>query len=918
LVALLTLGVTLVISQLVCRLVYDQNVNDQLALLTLSAHTMMSRLEQDMSTRGKEIAFLSQRPILQDPHVTQEEKQRILDSIRKSYPYYAWLGIADAQGNIVVGSDGMLVGKQVAQRDWFVEGAKGLHFGDAHDAFLLGKMLPQPKLDDLPLRLVDVSAPMFDEQGQLSGVICGHLNLDWAFEARQRILDRFENQHIDLLVLNREDKVLMGTASLPSLSMDLHDLTVVNQAKKDKLAARIVNWPDGQAYVTAAVTESGFEQYPGMGWMVIARKSVESAFVAAERLQLMIIGLIGFSGLIVTLFVNRLLTRQLRALTQLSAAAEALVAGDLTVRLPHVKGKNELALLTNSLANLLTRLQRNNQELRLASRVFEDLGRGIMITDANNIIVKVNAAFCQITGYRNSDVIGKNPNLLSSGRHDKAFYRAMWQTLNETGTWQGEIWNRNAAGHVYPEWLTIYVLRDTNGQVSHYVGIFEDISEKKQIEDKLLQLAHCDQLTNLPNRYYMHEQAEKMLAHCQEQHERFALLFVDLDNFKHVNDHLGHFVGDQVLQETAMRFRHELPEHALLARWGGDEFVILITDADSGALSALAHRLMDSLQRPFYIGSEQHYLSASVGIALYPQDGHTVDQLLRCADTAMYQAKASGSNTFRFYEYRMHTRIARYTQVDNGLRRALALGGGGLYMAYQPQFSADGSVIMSLEALVRWQDAELGIVRPDEFVRIAEETGQIVPLGYWIIEAVLNDYRQLVTQGCRIVPIAINCSAYQLGEPDFAERLHQLVVQHNVPVQHIVLEVTESAIMRDETVALSTLATLRQYGYYLSLDDFGTGYSSLSYIHKIRPNEIKVDQHFIADMLTNPDSLNIVQFTYRLAESLQIDLVAEGVETLEQLAAIQAIGAFKIQGYLLAKPMTLAALLPLLGCAEIG
>jgi EAL domain-containing protein (putative c-di-GMP-specific phosphodiesterase class I) len=266
----------------------------------------------------------------------------------------------------------------------------------------------------------------------------------------------------------------------------------------------------------------------------------------------------------------------------------------------------------------------------------------------------------------------------------------------------------------------------------------------------------------------------------------------------------------------------------------------------------------------------------------------------------------------------MHTRIARYTQVDNGLRRALALGGGGLYMAYQPQFSADGSVIMSLEALVRWQDAELGIVRPDEFVRIAEETGQIVPLGYWIIEAVLNDYRQLVTQGCRIVPIAINCSAYQLGEPDFAERLHQLVVQHNVPVQHIVLEVTESAIMRDETVALSTLATLRQYGYYLALDDFGTGYSSLSYIHKIRPNEIKVDQHFIADMLTNPDSLNIVQFTYRLAESLQIDLVAEGVETLEQLAAIQAIGAFKIQGYLLAKPMTLAALLPLLGCAEIG
>lgn len=903
-IALMTLLLALVINHFVGQLNRTQIEQDQTALLEQVATTMMSRLDQDMSTRGGEIKFLAQRDMLKDDTVSVAKKQAILDSIRASYPYYAWIGITDTEGNILVGTDGVLVGKSVAKRDWFLLGSQGLHFGDAHDAFLLAKLMPKPKWDDLPLRLVDISAPLHDDNGQFLGVICGHLSLDWAFEARNRILDQLSKQQLDLVVLNRDNKVLMGTPELPSLAVDLSGLMSVNQSKEGQPSTQIEAWQNGVRYLTTAVKETGFADYPGMGWTVVARKAEATAFASAKQLSWTIAGLTTAGALIFMLLISNVISRQLRPLEHISEAAEHISHNNLSVTLPKPTGKDELSVLASNLSDLVTRLQSNNAELLLASRVFEDSTQGIIITDANQKIIRTNKAFQKITGYSSEETVGKNPKLLSSGRQDKTFYRQIREALSENGNWQGEIWNRKKSGEIYPEWLMIHTLKDAQGNIAHYIGIFDDISEKKANEQRLVHLANYDVLTDLPNRHLMQLKTNTLIAENNIKHNGLALIFIDLDKFKHINDSLGHPIGDQVLLETATRFKQEMRNDYLLARWGGDEFVVVLPTNDYQHISELIKRLIASLQRPFMINNSPHHLSMSAGVALYPNDGQNVEQLLRCADTAMYQAKHEGSNLYRFYEGGMHTDVARFMRIDNALRHSLSRQGLGLYMAFQPQYHTDGKTMLSAEALIRWHDDQLGNISPGEFIPIAEETGQIVQLGIWVVDAVARAYQLLSAAGCHMVPISINCSARQLVEANLASNIHKILALYGVPAEHIMIEVTESAVMHNESMALNTLAALRSYGYRISVDDFGTGYSCLSYMQKISPAEVKIDQRFIANMIENDNSRSIVVFTHGLAQSMGIEVVAEGVETAEQLAALTEVGEdIKIQGYLLSKPL---------------
>jgi PAS domain S-box-containing protein len=487
--ALALLG-SLLLGSVVSQLSRRQIERDQSVLLENIALRMSTQLAQDMSTRAGELLFLSRLDRIRDRDFPAAKKQAFFDQMRAAYPFYAWIGMTDRDGNIIAGTDGKLVGKSVAQRDWFLKGRHDLHFGDVHDAFLLAKFLPKPKWDDLPLRLVDISAPVFDERGELLGVLCGHLSLDWAFETRERMLDQLSREHLDLVVLNREGKVLMGTPTLPSLKVDLSGLAVVAGARESGRRTLVEAWPDGRRYLATVARDAGFRHYPGLAWSVVARKPEAIAFAPAATLsRWILLGGLAIS-LLFALALWTVLKRALRPLEQISAAAERIRREDLTASIPQPEGNGELASFARSLTALVSTLQARNAELRLTSRVFDESGQGIIVTDANSKIVRVNHAFSRITGYSPEEVIGRNPSLLKSGMHDADFYRAMWRSVDQKGIWRGEISNRGKRGEVYTEWLIINVLRDEKGAVSHYIALFDDITERKRIEAELERHRH--------------------------------------------------------------------------------------------------------------------------------------------------------------------------------------------------------------------------------------------------------------------------------------------------------------------------------------------------------------------------------------------------------------------------------------------
>lgn len=933
---------TLGLSQIAAHFGRQQIERDQSTLLNEMANRMVSRLSQDMSTRADEILLLTTLNPIRAPEVPLANKRRLFEQVKRAYPHYAWIGLTDGQGNILTGTDGLLVGKNVAKRAWFIEGSQGLHFGDAHDAFLLAKIMPKPRWDDLPLRLVDVSAPVRDDDGRLLGVICGHLSLDWGFEARRRMLDKLPGQAVDLVVLNHDGRVLMGTPELPSLAVDLSGLRGFQVISSAAAAPAVERWPDGRNYLTAVVAESPFRQYPGMGWSVVARKAEDAAFRRADALVHTITALGIATAVLFGLATWWMLDRQLQPLEQVSRAAEQVRGKDLTVPIPQPQGRDEIAVFARSLSQLVGDLQAYNAQLRLTSRVFTESSQGIMITDPEQRILRVNRAFGKITGYSEDEAIGQTPSILKSDLHDAAFYREMWHCIEQRGFWRGEIWNRNKQGKLYPEWLNINALTDEFGNVVHYIGLFDDITEKKEYEHRLVHLANYDLLTELPNRHLMQKHLQEALARVHGTESGLALLFIDLDKFKHINDTLGHPAGDLVLKEVATRFSAEIDGNQILSRWGGDEFVLVVPGADSMAASSLAKRLIERLQIPFALEGGRYHLSLSVGIALFPVDARSADGLMRCADTAMYRAKKAGANRYQFYEKTMNAGVERFLRIDSALRQALKNKGQGLSLVFQPQFDADGANIVGLEALLRWEHPELGhttylpsyaspedrpgrvavmerrqdkavcMVSPAEFIPVAEDTGQILPLGAWVLEQVVKAYAELAADGCRRVPISVNCSVAQLRHHQLVDTLAGLVEKWQVPPHDLTVEVTETAIMSDETQVLQVLERLKAMGFRISIDDFGTGYSCLSYVQKLRPDELKIDRSFVEAIHDNPDSRNIVSFTLGLARTMNVEVVAEGVETIEQLAVLRELGDVTVQGFLFSRPVELGQLKNLL------
>lgn len=546
-------------------------------------------------------------------------------------------------------------------------------------------------------------------------------------------------------------------------------------------------------------------------------------------------------------------------------------------------------------------LRTSEDYLRLAHKVIDASLDGIMVTDKNGIIQSVNPSFCSITGYTLQEVIGQSPSILSSGMHQTEFYQEMWQVLLQHGHWQGEIWNKRKNGDLYPQWLTITAIRNENMEISQFAAIFSDITERKQQEEKIHQLAYIDELTGLANRRMFFDRLQLSLANAHRHNHQLAVLFLDLDLFKRINDTLGHQAGDQALKEVAHRLNTTVRDGESVARLGGDEFTILLPEiTHTDTLECLAKRLIKQIEKPIRLLDQEFFLTTSIGIAVYPQDGANAEQLVKHADVAMYQAKNCGRNQFSFYHASAGQQNVEELKLEQALREALRLQ--QLDVHYQPKFLLNTRQLVGLEALVRWQHPQLGVVSPAQFIPLAEKLGLIKTLGEQVLQRVCLQIKQW--QGSSI-PVSVNISALQLADSEFVTRLHNIIQLADVPPQRIELEITESCLIPEQAEQTQyQLTQLKALGFKLSIDDFGTGYSSLSYLRRLPIDTLKIDQSFVRDLPGNTGACQIVSAIIAMAKALGLDVIAEGIEHQQQLDFLLQAGCSQGQGYLVsaAKP----------------
>ena len=554
------------------------------------------------------------------------------------------------------------------------------------------------------------------------------------------------------------------------------------------------------------------------------------------------------------------------------------------------------------------RVVERGQELRIAATAFETQ-EGILITDLDHHILRVNRAFTRLTGYSAEEVVGQSPDLLKSRRHDRNFYLGMWETIAKEKYWQGEIWSRRRNGEIYPAWLTTTAVTNTAGRITHYVSVFTDITLRKQAEEQIHQLAFYDPLTKLPNRRLLIDRLHHILAFGTRSVAHYALLFIDMDNFKTLNDTRGHDVGDLLLIEAAQRLQACVRGGDTVARLGGDEFVIMMVNLSeemeqaASQAKAVGEKIRQSLSQPYRLRDFDYHSSCSIGISLFHANAASVDSLLKKADTAMYEAKAAGRNTFRFFDPTMEAVLEARVKLEAELRHALTHRQFELF--YQIQVNVTNHTI-GAEVLLRWIHPERGLVLPDEFIPIAEETGLILTIGHWVLETACAQIKAWERNPLsRELQIAVNVSALQFHQSEFVEQVREILNKTGANPSRLKLELTESVVLDNITDAIAKMHELKDTGVSFSMDDFGTGYSSLAYLTQLPLDQLKIDQSFVHNIGTKPSDAVIVQTIIGMANSLGIDVIAEGVETEAQRTFLAHAGCMSYQGHLFSYPLSL-------------
>jgi diguanylate cyclase (GGDEF)-like protein/PAS domain S-box-containing protein len=569
-------------------------------------------------------------------------------------------------------------------------------------------------------------------------------------------------------------------------------------------------------------------------------------------------------------------------------------------------GLDEIGKLTVAFNHMAEALSESEKSMKLSSSIYQTNADAIMVTDENNLIVDINPAFTKITGYTLDEVAGKDPKIMKSGRHDKEFYRQMWQAILNEGEWHGELWDRRKNGEIFVKSANINVLYRSDGSVYRYVEQFSDITEKKQKDELIYRQANYDQLTSLPNRRLLMDRLQQALASSARRGREGALLFIDLDNFKNLNDTLGHDIGDILLQQVTQRLETSIREGDTVARLGGDEFVVMLLDLSEQPIEAAAQveavgeKILAALSQSYQLGTHTYRCTASIGVTLFSGNQLATDELMKQADIAMYQAKKAGRNALRFFDQQMQKNISARVSLEDELHNAIGLQQFCLF--YQIQVDNEHRQL-GAEALIRWIHPERGMVSPNSFIPLAEETGLILPIGLWVLEtacAQLKVWQQGKLTGH--LTLAVNVSAKQFRQADFADQVQAAMQRHGIKPKLLKLELTESLLQENILDTIATMNTLKEIGVEFSLDDFGSGYSSLQYLKRLPLDQLKIDRSFVRDVATDSSDKAIVRTIIAMAHSLNIDVIAEGVETEEQRQLLLENGCIHYQGYYFGRP----------------
>ncbi len=547
------------------------------------------------------------------------------------------------------------------------------------------------------------------------------------------------------------------------------------------------------------------------------------------------------------------------------------------------------------------------EQLRLAASVFDDSLNGILITDAKARIIKVNRAFSKIMGYSPAEVLGRETSMLKSGSQDKHFYQTLWATLERDSQWQGEILDRHKDGRSIPLWQNISSVQDKKGEVTHYIGVFYDLSEQKQSAEHIQHLAYYDALTDLPNRQFFGDRCEHALQRARRHPGSVALLFLDLDHFKYINDSLGHPVGDGLLRAVAQRLKESLRHNDTIARLGGDEFIVLLEGVrDRRDVEQVAHKLLAAFIQPFVVLGHKLDIRTSIGVSCYPGDGEDATTLIKNADLAMYKAKELGRGDFRFYEAHLTAHVKERLFLESELREALKRE--EMEVHYQPQFALADSRLTGAEALLRWRHGSRGLIPPDKFIPVAEDTGMIVSIGEFVLNNACRQAKAWLDEGRELRHIAVNLSGVQIERCDIVATVSRVLKETGLPPDHLELEITETYVMQHAQRNIRVMEELRALGVTLAIDDFGTGQSSLAYLNRLPVDKLKIDRSFIMNLPQNANEMAITRAILALGHSLRLKVLAEGVETAEQAAFLRALGCDEVQGYYFGRPVDAASL----------
>ncbi len=549
----------------------------------------------------------------------------------------------------------------------------------------------------------------------------------------------------------------------------------------------------------------------------------------------------------------------------------------------------------------ISELRQQEVRLQLASRAFSQGSEAIMITDAENRIISVNPAFETVTLYSEAEVLGRKPSVLSSGRHGPEFFEQLWKTLNATNRWEGEIWNRRKSGEEYPEWLSLSRVLDSSGHLTHHVAVFSDISRRKFAEAEVERLAYFDTLTGAPNRNLLRDRIEQAIRAAQRSDGQFVVMFLDLDRFKEINDTLGHDVGDLLLIELARRLRGAVREEDTVSRLGGDEFVVVLPGAGQDIAQRCSERILTAVLAPYVLNGHTLRVTASIGMAVYPDDGADAQALLKNADTSMYQAKSDGRNGARFFSADMAARVAKRAALTTALRNAIPAG--EFRLAFQPQVDLADGRVRGVEALLRWNHAALGNPGPAEFIPVAEESGLILPISQWVLGAALRQAKEWRARGLPPFRLAVNLAASHFGQADLASQILSGLAEANWPGELLELEITERVAIKNLAQSIEIMNRLKAEGVHFALDDFGTGYSSLASLRELPIDTLKIDKSFLPALGSDGRNEAVVGSVIALAHTLRHRVVAEGVETTDQAEFLRGVGCQVAQGYLFARPM---------------